>query len=69
MEHYYRQIYSYELKDKDIMTNADIERNKQLRRIADSLEKIAKCLNKNTTNNIPLDSEKLYINYTNNDEK
>lgn len=46
-----------------MVNNAEVERNKQLRRIADSLEKIARCMNKNVANNITLDSNKLVVNY------
>lgn len=44
-------------------TITDAERNKQLRRIADSLEKIAKCMNKRTLDNIVLSNDKITFDY------
>lgn len=44
-------------------TITDTERNKQLRRIADSLEKIAKCMNKRTIDNIVLSNDKITFDY------
>ena len=44
-------------------TVIDTERNKQLRRIADSLEKIAKCMNKKTIDNIVLSNDKITFDY------
>lgn len=44
-------------------TVTDTERNKQLRRIADSLEKIAKCMNKRTIDNIVLSNDKITFDY------
>lgn len=44
-------------------TITDAERNKQLRRIADSLEKIAKCINKKTIDNIVLSNDKITFDY------
>ena len=44
-------------------TVTDTERNKQLRRIADSLEKIARCMNKRTIDNIVLSNDKITFDY------
>lgn len=44
-------------------TVADAERNKQLRRIADALEKIAKCMNKRTLDNVVLSNDKITFDY------
>lgn len=44
-------------------TMIESERNKQLRRIADALEKIAKCMNKRTLNNIVLSNDKITFDY------
>ena len=44
-------------------TVADAERNKQLRRIADSLEKIARCMNKRTIDNVVLSNDKIAFDY------
>ena len=44
-------------------TVTDAERNKQLRRIADSLEKIAKCISKKTIDNIVLSNDKITFDY------
>ena len=44
-------------------TVTDAERNKQLRRIADSLEKIAKCMNKRTLDNVALYNDKITFDY------
>ena len=44
-------------------TITDAERNKQLRRIADALEKIAKCINKRTLDNIILSNDKITFDY------
>lgn len=44
-------------------TITDAERNKQLRRIADALEKIAKCMNKRTLDNIVLSNDKITFDY------
>lgn len=44
-------------------TITDAERNKQLRRIADSLEKIAKCMNKRTLDNVVLSNDKITFDY------
>ena len=53
-------------KDGGKMVNqtvTDTERNKQLRRIADSLEKIAKCMNKRTIDNVVLSNDKITFDY------
>jgi len=53
-------------KDGGKMVNqtvTDTERNKQLRRIADSLEKIAKCMNKRTIDNVVLSNDKITLEY------
>ena len=50
-------------------TVADIERNKQLRRIADALEKIAKCINKRTLDNITLFNDKVTLEYGSKDDE
>ena len=44
-------------------TMIDVERNKQLRRIADSLEKIAKCMSKSTLGNIVLSNDNVTFEY------
>ena len=44
-------------------TMIESERNKQLRRIADSLEKIAKCISKKTIDNIVLSNDKITFDY------
>ena len=44
-------------------TITDAERNKQLRRIADSLEKIAKCMSRNTLGNVVLSNDKVTFEY------
>lgn len=44
-------------------TITDVERNKQLRRIADALEKIAKCMNKRTLDNVVLSNDKVTFEY------
>ena len=50
-------------------TVADVERNKQLRRIADSLEKIAKCMNKRTLDNVVLSNDKVTLEYGSKDDE
>ena len=51
-------------------TMIELERNKQLRRIADALEKIAKCMNKRTLDNVVLSNDKVTFEYgSKNDEK
>ena len=44
-------------------TMIESERNKQLMRIADSLEKIAKCISKKTIDNIVLSNDKITFDY------
>ena len=44
-------------------TAIDVERNKQLRRIADALERIARCMNKKTIDNIVLSNDKITFDY------
>ena len=44
-------------------TMIESERNKQLRRIADALEKIAKCMSKKTIDNIVLSNDKITFDY------
>ena len=50
-------------------TVIDAERNKQLRRIADSLEKIAKCMNKRMLDNVVLSNDKITFEYGAKDDK
>lgn len=50
-------------------TVTDAERNKQLRRIADSLEKIAKCMNKRTLDNVVLSNDKITLEYGSKDDE
>lgn len=50
-------------------TTIDVERNKQLRRIADSLDKIAKCMNKRTLDNIVLSDDKIIYEYGSKDDE
>ena len=50
-------------------TMIELERNKQLRRIADSLEKIAKCMNKKTIDNIVLSNDNITFDYGAKDEE
>lgn len=50
-------------------TVTDTERNKQLRRIADALEKIAKCMNKRTFDNVVLSNDKLTFEYGSKDDE
>ncbi len=50
-------------------TVTDTERNKQLRRIADSLEKIAKCMNKRTLDNVVLSNDKVTFEYKTKDDE
>ena len=50
-------------------TTIDAERNKQLRRIADALEKIARCMNKRTLNNIVLSNDKVTFEYGSKDDE
>ena len=50
-------------------TVTDAERNKQLRRIADALEKIAKCMNKRTLDNVVLSNDKVTFEYGSKDDE
>ena len=50
-------------------TITDAERNKQLRRIADSLEKIAKCMSKRTLDNVVLSNDKVTFEYGSKDDE
>lgn len=50
-------------------TMIETERNKQLRRIADALEKIARCINKRTLDNIVLSNDKLTFEYGSKDDE
>ena len=50
-------------------TMIESERNKQLRRIADSLEKIARCMNKRTIDNIVLSNDKVTLEYGSKDDE
>ncbi len=50
-------------------TVTDTERNKQLRRIADSLEKIARCMNKRMIDNVVLSNDKLTFEYGSKDDE
>ena len=50
-------------------TMIEAERNKQLRRIADALEKIAKCLNKRTLDNVVLSNDKVTFEYGSKDDE
>lgn len=59
-------------KDGGKMVNqtvTDTERNKQLRRIADSLEKIAKCMNKRTIDKVVLSNDKITYEYGSKDDE
>ena len=50
-------------------TMIELERNKQLRRIADALEKIAKCMNKRTIDNIILSNDRVTFGYGSKDDE
>lgn len=50
-------------------TVTNTERNKQLRRIADSLEKIARCMNKRTLDNVVLSNDTLTFEYGSKDDE
>lgn len=50
-------------------TMMESERNKQLRRIADALEKIAKCMNKRTLDNVILSNDKVTFEYGSKDDE
>lgn len=50
-------------------TMIESERNKQLRRIADALEKIARCMNKRTLDNVVLSNDKVTFEYGSKDDE
>ena len=50
-------------------TVKDAERNKQLWRIADSLEKIARYMNKRTLDNVVLSNDKIIYKYGSEDDE
>lgn len=50
-------------------TVTDAERNKQLRRIADALEKIARCMNRRTLDNVVLSNDKVTLEYGSKDDE
>lgn len=50
-------------------TMIDVERNKQLRRIADSLEKIAKCMSRSTLGNVVLSNDKITFEHGSKDDE
>ena len=50
-------------------TMIESERNKQLRRIANALEKIAKCMNKRTLDNVVLSNDKVTFEYGSKDDE
>ena len=50
-------------------TMIEAERNKQLRRIADSLEKIARCMNKKTLDNVVLSNDRVTLKYGSKDDE
>ena len=50
-------------------TMIESERNKQLRRIADALEKIAKCMSKRTLDNVVLSNDKVTFKYGSKDDE
>lgn len=50
-------------------TIIESERNKQLRRIADALEKIARCMNKRTVDNIVLSNDNVTFEYGSKDDE
>ena len=50
-------------------TMIDVERNKQLKRIANALEKIARCMNKRTLDNIVLSDDKIIYEYGSKDDE
>ena len=50
-------------------TVTDTERNKQLRRIADALEKIARYMNKRTLDNVVLSNDKVTFEYGSKDDE
>ena len=50
-------------------TIIESERNRQLRRIADALEKIAKCMNKRMFDNVVLSNDKVTFEYGSKDDE
>ena len=50
-------------------TMIESERNKQLRRIADALEKIARYMNKRTLDNVVLSNDKIIYKYGSEDDE
>ena len=50
-------------------TVTDTERNKQLRRIADALEKIARYMNTRTLDNVVLSNDKVTFEYGSKDDE
>lgn len=50
-------------------TMIETERNKQLRRIADALEKIARCMNRSTLGNVVLSNDKVTLEYGSKDDE
>lgn len=50
-------------------TMIETERNKQLKRIADALEKIAKCMNRRTLGNVVLSNDKVTFEYGSKDDE
>ena len=50
-------------------TMIESERNKQLKRIADALEKIAKCMNRRTLGNVVLSNDKVTFEYGSKDDE
>lgn len=52
-----------------VRTSGESDRSNQLKRIADSLEKIAKCMNKRTLDNIVLSDDKIIYEYGSKDDE
>ena len=50
-------------------TMIETERNKQLKRIADALEKIAKCMKRTTRGNVVLSNDKVTFEYGSKDDE
>ena len=50
-------------------TTIDVERNKQLKRIADALEKIAKCMSKRMLGNVVLSNDTVTLEYGSKDDE
>ncbi len=51
------------------MNITEAERNKQLRRIEDALEKIAKCMNRRTLGNVVLSNDRVTLEYGSKDDE